>query len=162
MTSTATAAHWYGLGLAMAWGGVTEGATTYFMDWMSDTIKVSLHNAGYTPNQDTDQFWSNTGEVAGTTVYTTGGKALASTTLAYSSNVITFDAADTAWSAGTVALSNSLAVYAVIYDSTPGDASHRPLLGYVDFTNAGQYSLGTGTFTITWATAGILTITIGT
>lgn len=160
--TTATAAHWYGLGLAMAWGGVTEGETTYFMDYLSDAINVSLHNSGYTPNQDTDQFWSNTGEVAGTSVYTTGGKALATKTLAYSSNVITFDAADTAWAAGTVALVGTLAVYAVIYDATVGDATHHPLLGYVDFTNSGQYSIGTGTFTITWATAGILTITIGT
>ena len=169
MTS-ATAAHWFGIGLAMAWGGVTEGETTHFIDYLSDTIKVALFIGGLSAvlNRDTNQFYSDlvpaSWEIPGTTPYTQGGKALASKTLTYSAGVLSFkDATTCAWAAGTVAGSaaGTLAKYAIIYKDT-GDATTSPLMGYVDFAANGQYSVGTGTFTITWAPAStLLTITIG-
>ena len=160
LSTTAQAAHWYGIGLAMAWGGVTVDETTYFMDWITDTIMVALYLTGGPPNRDTGQFYVSTNEVSGAQ-YTAGGKEVTSRTLAYASNVIKFDAADTAWSSGAVASSANPSYYAVIYDSTAGSAGHRPLLGYIDFANksGGMWSAG-GVYTIIWPAAGIFTITI--
>jgi hypothetical protein len=160
---TALAAHWYGLGLAGVWGSQIEGGTAYNIDWITDTMMVALYKSGGPPNRNTGQFYVATNEVGGAQ-YTAGGKEITSRTLAYASNIIKFDGADTVWPTGAVAgASAELAWYAVIYDSTAGaDASHRPVMGYLDWTTGtGLYSAGTsGVFTIIWPAAGIFTITI--
>jgi hypothetical protein len=159
LAATAQAAHWYGLGLAGVWGGVTEGEATTFIDWLNDTIKVALYTTT-TINRDTNRYYVTTNEVTGAQ-YTAGGATIGTKTLAYASNVITFDAANTAWSSGAVASSGTPAYYAVIYDASIGDATHHPLLGYLDFANkaGGLWSSG-AVFTIIWPAAGIFTITI--
>jgi hypothetical protein len=146
----------------MVWGGVTVDETTYFMDWITDTIKVALYLTGGPPNRDTGQFYVTTNEAGATTQYIAGGTEITSRTLAYATNVIKFDAADTAWSSGTVGTSGAGAIYyAVIYDSTAGDASHHPLLGYLDCSGyGGGFYTSSGVFTIIWPAAGIFTITI--
>jgi hypothetical protein len=155
-------AYWYGLALAHAWGGVNAGDTQYFIDYLSDPIKVMLCTASYTPSQDTHAFKSDvTGEVTGAG-YTARGATLSSKTLGYTSatKVLKFaDAATLVWS-GAVASSGSPAAYAVIYKDT-GTDSTSPLMGYVDFSGATAYSNSTGTFTITWSSSGIFTITLG-
>lgn len=145
---------WYGLAHAKAWGGVTESETTYFIDWLSDTVNVMLATA-YTANQDTHSFKGDLGATeVSNACYTARGKALASKTLAASSNTVTFDAADTSWTSCTT-LSAS---YAIIYKDS-GTDSTSPLMGWVDFGGA-QANSGTGTWKITWAAAGIFTITV--
>lgn len=125
------------------------------IDWDSDTIKVSLHTSAYTPDQDAHDYQNDlTNEVANGNGYTTGGATLANKTITYTgaTNVVKLDADDVSWAASTIT-----ARYAVIYDASPGTAATNPLLGYIDF---GQDIVSTGgAFTVTWDSAGILTIT---
>ena len=54
-------------------------------------------------------------------------------------------------------LTHEITRYAIIYDAQTGVAATSPLIAYVDF---GTDVVSTGaTFTITWAAAGILTMT---
>lgn len=125
------------------------------IDWDTDTVKVALCTSTYTPNQDTNGYFSDvTNEVVGTG-YTAGGVTLASKTVTYTAgtNVTAFDAADVSWAASTIT-----ARYAVIYVDTAGAASTDPLIGYVDFGE--DVSSSSGTFSITWAAGGIFTITV--
>jgi hypothetical protein len=150
----AVTAYWYGQAIMQAFGSGSSGGAPN-IDYLSDTIKVALCTSSYTPAQDTHVFYSDlTNEVANGNGYTTGGATLGSKTLDYTSgtNVIKFDAADTAWTSSTIT-----ARYAVIYDDTPATAGTKPLMGYVDF--GADQSTVNGTFTITWAAGGILTIT---
>jgi hypothetical protein len=62
------------------------------------------------------------------------------------------DAADTAWTSSTIT-----ARYAVIYDATPGTDATRPLIAYVDF--GADVSTTAGTFTLTYDSAGLVTVT---
>lgn len=66
--------------------------------------------------------------------------------------IIQFGAASVAWASSTIT-----ARYAVIYDATPATDPARPLLGYVDF--GADTTSTSGTFTITWNSLGVLTIT---
>lgn len=122
--------------------------------WTSDTIKVTLHSSSYTPNQNTDEFFSAvTNELATANGYTAGGATLASKTRTVdaASNEIRYDAADVAWtpSAG----QTLTARYAVIRKDT-GSAATSPVLGYVDF---GADVSATGTaLTLTWDATGVL------
>jgi hypothetical protein len=147
-------AYWYGQAIMQAFGSGSSGGAPN-IDYLSDTIKVSLHTSSYTPAQDTHVFRSDlTNEVANGNGYTTGGATLANKTLGYTAgtNVIKFDADDVAWADSTIT-----ARYAVIYDDTPATDATKPLLGYVDF--GADVSSVAAAFTITWAAAGILTIT---
>lgn len=126
----------------------------FSLDWLSDTIKVSLHTSSMTPNQDTWQTWADvTNEVTGTG-YTTRGATVANKTMAYNSstNVTTLDADDTSWSSSTIT-----ARYAVLYKDT-GTNGTSILIAYYDFSSD-QISTN-GTFTIVWNASGLATFTV--
>lgn len=146
----AVTAYWYGLGLANLVGGTAAGGTA--IDYLSDTIKVSLH-LNYSPNQDTHSLWSDVSgsEIAATGGYSAGGSTLLSKTLTYTgaSNIVAFDGADQTYSGSTIS-----ATQAVISDTS---IAGTLLLGYVDF--GGTVSSTGGNWTITWDSAGILKIT---
>lgn len=138
---------------AFMYGKALQRAFNKEIDWDSDTIKVALVGAGYTPNQDTHDYWDvsvQSSEVTGAG-YTAGGTALTSRTFAYdaTTNAVRLDAADVSWANSTVS-----ARYAVIYDDTP--ASNKPLLGYVDFGTV-QTTAGT-TFQVVWHANGIFEV----
>jgi hypothetical protein len=121
----------------------------------TDTIKTMLTTSTYVPNQDTDQYKSSvTNEVSGTG-YSAGGTTLTTPVQAYTggTNVWNFDADDAVWSSSTIT-----ARIAVVYDSTPGTDATRPLISYVDF--GGDNSTSSGTFTVQWAAAGIVKVTV--
>ena len=123
------------------------------IDFDSDTVKVMLCTSSYTPDQDTHRYKSSvTNEVTGTG-YTAGGATLASKTVSYdtSTNTLTLDAADPAWSASTIT-----ARYAVFYVSTGTDAT-SPLICYADF--GADVSSTANTFTLTLNSAGLVTLT---
>lgn len=140
---------------ALLYGQFLMKALNKEVDWDSDTIYVALVTSSYTPNQDTDLYWSTVvgNEVTGTG-YVANGKLL-TTTIGYTAgtNVIKCSADNQTWSASTIT-----ARYAVIYDRTPGTDATRPLIGYVDFGS--NQSSSSGNFTITWDSAGIFTITV--
>lgn len=127
------------------------------VNWINDSIKVSLHSGTYTPAQATHEFFSNvTGELSTGNGYTSGGATLSNKTISTSGLVTVFDANDVTWTAG--AGQTLTARYAVIRKDT-GVASTSPLLGYVDF--GGESSTTGGNFTITWdSTQGVLKLTV--
>jgi hypothetical protein len=146
----AVSAVWYGPGLT--------ACLSKLVDWTADTITVQLHTSSYTPNQDTHAVQSDlTNEHANANGYTTGGITLTSKARTYqsASNRLELDAADVVWTAGSGV--SITARYAVVIDTTPGTAGTNRLLGYVDF---GADVTATGaTFTIAWASTGVLTLT---
>jgi hypothetical protein len=147
----------YGQSPMQAYGSGSAGGAPN-IDWLSDTIKVALCTSSYTPNQDTQVFYSDiTNELTTAGGYTAGGATLGSKTLDYTAgtNVIKFDAADVVWSSSTIT-----ARYAVIYDDTPATAGTKPLIGYVDF--GADATTSNGAFTITWDATGIFKITVST
>lgn len=119
-------AFWYGLAVRDQWGA-TAGDR---VDWVTDTIKMSLHTSGYTVNQDTDQYFSTpTNELATAGGYTAGGATLAGKTLTYDgpTNTVRLKANGVTWTALTATFRK-----AVIRKDT-GVAGTSHLLGYVDF-----------------------------
>lgn len=143
---------WYGqAGLGM----VSTTAARRF-DWVTDTIKVTLHTSTYVPNQDTHVFASDlTNEVANGNGYTTGGVTLGTKSTAYdsASNTNRLIAAAASW---TFTASKTARIAAIWKDT--GAAATSPLLGYVDF---GSDQTSSGTFTIQWdATDGVLRMVV--
>lgn len=142
--------------LAKFYGSAFLAAFNKEIDFNTDTIKVMLLGAGYTPDQDVHNYLDDVvaNEVTGTG-YTAGGATLANATLTYTgaTNVFKLDGDDVSWAASTIS-----ARYAVIYDSTPATNATRPLIAYVDFETL--VSSTGGAFTITWDAAGIATVTV--
>lgn len=119
-------ANWYGLAIRDQWGA-TAGDR---VDWVTDTIKMTLHTSTYAPNQDTDQYFTSaTNELATAGGYTAGGATLASKTLTYDgpTNTMRLKAADVTWATATFT-----ARKAVIRKDT-GVAGTSHLMGYVEF-----------------------------
>ena len=127
------------------------------VDLLTDTIKVVLVNASYTPDKDHD-FLSdvNTYELSGTGYAGgfagSGRKTLASKTVGKndSTNVANFDAADSSWTA----INAGTAAYAIIGKEVTNDAA-SPIFACIDLnpdvaTNGGDYS-------IAWDAAGLFT-----
>jgi hypothetical protein len=137
----AAVAKWYGHGPA-------AGAA-----WGSDTIKVALLDASFTPDQDAQQFFSDVSshEVSGTG-YSAGGVTLANKTSSYDAptNTATLSADNVAW-----ANASFTTRYAVIYKDT-GNPATAPLLGYVDL--GASQTVGGSTFTLAWSGSGIFTL----
>jgi hypothetical protein len=145
----ATAA-WFGNALV----GQFSSTAARRVDWDADTIMCSLHQNTFSPNVDTQDFWDDVSatELAATGGYTTKGVALTTIAPAYTagSNTTVLDANDAVWNSATFS-----AYYAIIWKDT-GTASTSPLLGYVDFQ--GVQTVSSGTFTIQWASDGVLKI----
>lgn len=140
---------WYGNGAkAMAMGDII------WKQAGGSALKVILCASGYTPNQDTHDFYDDiTNELGTGNGYTAGGETLTKSDPTYDSgtNEIRMDAADVTWAASTLT-----ARYAVIYKDT-GTANTSPLLAYVDFGE--DKSSSAGNFTLQWAATGVLKIT---
>jgi len=144
----------FGKFAANALGGETAGESSK-VDWLSDTIKVALFTNAHAPDQDVDEFYDGAHgmtECAATGEYVTGGFAITNKTMAYDvgTNKVTLDGDPIS-----VASSTITARYALIYDDTP--ASNKPLIAYLDFEED-KVSVS-GTFPITWAGTGIVTLT---
>lgn len=124
-------------------------------DMNSDTFKVSLHTATYTPDADVhDYFDDATNEVTGTN-YTPGGVTIATPTITYdaATNETRWDAGDATWTNVTIAAFR----YAVIRDDTPATNATKPLVAYVDL---GAQSITAGNVTIQWDALGIAYIAL--
>jgi hypothetical protein len=153
MTTTYTT-HWYALAFAHAFGGLTENEAVYNIDYLTDTIKVALTTSSYTPNQDTDAFWSTPQayEIGNTGSYAAGGATLGTKTMTEASKVVTFDAADVQWTTMTTTFRN-IVIYKV------GDtAAHSPLLAYVVIS--ADQSPSNQTVNIAWYSTGIIKVTV--
>jgi len=122
------------------------------IDLDTDTIKVALVTADYTPSQDDHEYFDDiTNEITGDG-YTSGGATLSgiSVTQNNTDNTAVVDATDTSW-----ASASFTARGAVIYKST-GDAETSPLIKYVDF--GANKTVVNDTFVIIWDADGVFTL----
>ena len=143
----AVTTNWYGLAHKDQWGAGTA------VSWTGDTIKCSLHTSTYTPNQDTDEFFSAaTNELGTGSGYTAGGVTLSGKSLNYntSTNEAQLIASNASWTTASFT-----ARTAVVYKST-GTAGTSPLLGYIGF--GADQTVASGTFTIQWDATGVLKV----
>lgn len=129
------------------------------IDLDTDTFKVSLHTSTYSPNASTHTVYADlTNELSTANGYTNGGATLGSVTWNRSGGTVTFDAADTVWTAsgGSIA-----ARYAVIRKSGTANSITDPLVAYIllDTTPADVTATDTNTFTLQWNASGIFTLT---
>ena len=134
---------------------------TTALDLNSDTFKAALYDNTITPSQTVAAsaaalaggVWAS-GQVSNGG-WAAGGVALTSVTSTFSSNVYTFDAADTAnGSAATLA-----SVFGVfVYDDTLTTpvADQGVSFNYLGGTN----SVTAGTFTVVWNASGIFALTL--
>lgn len=136
---------------------------TNAFDLNADTFKAALMNNVGTPDQtvaaastayNTGQ-WTTASNEASNGGWTAGGLALTSVTSTFSSNVYTFDAADTAnGSAATIADTRGC----LIYDDTLTTPVADQGVCYLAF--GGLTAVTSGTLTIQYNASGILTLTL--
>jgi hypothetical protein len=111
-----------------------------------DTINVALYDNSHAFTAS-DTTYTTDNELATENGYTQGGETL--TGQAVTPGATTkWDADDVAWTSATFT-----AYHAVIYDSTKSDE----LICSIDF--GGAKTVSSGTFTISWNAAGIITLT---
>lgn len=123
------------------------------MDLLSDTVKLTLHTATYTPNQSTNEVKTDaTNELTTAGGYTALGQALASKTYASSSLVVTFDAADVTWTSTSITHR-----IGVVWDDTPTTPAD-PLIMYID--NGGDVTTSSTDLVYQWNSSGLFTITV--
>ena len=143
----------YGKFSANIMGG--ETGTDVPMDFLSDTIKATLHTTTYVPNTDTHEAFADaTNELTTANGYTAGGIAIAGKTVVYATDRTTFDMDDTTvtWTASGAGITFR---YIVFWDDTttaPVDA----LIGYIDSTGSGNQTITAGnTLTVTTGATGL-------
>jgi hypothetical protein len=142
-------ANWYGQEQL----GQFSATAARRVDWVTDTIKTTLHTTTYTPNQDTHVFATDlTNELTTTGGYTVGGVTLGTKSVTYDSttNETRLIAANASWTALTATFR-----YAIVWKDT-GTAATSPLLGYVDL---GATTITGTNFTIQWDATGVLKVT---
>jgi hypothetical protein len=123
----AVTAFWYGLAGRDQWNTVAADR----IDYLTDTIKCSLHTNTYVPDQDAHDYFNDvTNELAGTGGYTAGGVTLAGKTLTYDgpTNTVRFKCNDITWTA----LTSSGPIRYAVYRKDTGVASTSHLMGYVN------------------------------
>jgi len=134
------------------------------MNLASDTHKAALYNNSITPDQTVTSAntaynvgqWGSANEVSDGTNWDAAGEPLTSVTSTRSSNVYTFDAANTPQGGATCTLAN---VYGcLVYDDTITTPVADQGISYHYF--GGAQSVTGGTFTIVWNASGIFTLTL--
>ena len=116
------------------------------VDLVNDTIKVLLLNNSHTFTSTHNVLSDvNANEISGTG-YTAGGAALANKTVTQGASA-KLDADDVSWNSATLT-----AYHAALYDVT---ASNN-LICSIDF--GGAITITSGTFTLVWDSAGIITL----
>lgn len=147
----------YGKASGQLAGGYAGGDAP--IDYLTDSIKFSLHTVTYVPAVDTDDFFNDaTNELGTANGYTAGGIAIGTKTVVYTAagGITTFDMDDTAitWTAS----GGSLVFQIAVLRKDTGTASTSPLIGWID---CGAQTITTGnTFTITTGASGLFTATV--
>lgn len=137
---------------------------TCAMDKDSDTWKAALYDNDITPSQtvtsantayNAGQWVASGNEVTDGTNWDTAGEPLTGVTSGFSSNVYTFDAADTPQSGASCTLANVFGC--LVYDDTLTTPVADQGWSYHYF--GGTQGVTAGNFTIVWHASGISTIT---
>ena len=125
------------------------------VDWVSDTIKTTLHTNSYTFAQDTDDFFNDaTNELTTAGGYTAGGVTLGTKSIDVGTTLqVRLIAANAQWTSATFT-----ARQAVVWADTAGASSTDPLMMNINFGS--DQSVSSGTFTIAWAADGVGKVTV--
>lgn len=134
-------------------GSAASGGSS--MDFLSDTLKFTLHNS-YTPAQTTHKLFATSGvsstELATAGGYTAGGYTLAAKTWTVSSLVSTLDnTTDPNWTSASFTCDTG-----ILWDDTPT----TPLDPLIMYDNFGSQTVTAATFTYVVAATGFLTIAV--
>ena len=137
---------------------------TAALDLNSDAPKAALFNNSITPSQSAASAstafnagqWANTNELSNSTHWPAGGVALSTITSGFSSNVYTFDAADTSSVDSSTTISGAYGC--LVYDDTLSTPVADQGICYNYF--GGAQSVTGGTFTIVWNASGIFALTL--
>jgi hypothetical protein len=136
---------------------------TTALDLNSDTFKAALYDNDITPDQTVASAntaynagqWAISGNEVSNGGWAAGGVALTSVTSSFTSNVYTFDAADTA----NVSAATLASVFGcLVYDDTLTTPVADQGVCYNYF--GGTQSVTAGTFTIQWSASGIFSLTL--
>jgi hypothetical protein len=121
---------------------------SHFVDFDTDTLKVSLHTASWTPNLLTNEFFTDaTNELSTAGGYTAGGKTLTTPVVGTDASGFAYFIADpVTWTALTATFR-----YAVLRKDT-GVAGTSPIIEVIDF-GTNQSPAGVD-FVLAWAAAG--------
>ena len=128
------------------------------IDLDTDTFTVSLHASTYTPNASTHTVYADlTNELSTANGYTNGGANLTSVTWNRSGGTVTFDAADTVWTASGGSI---VARHAVLRKNGTANSIVSPLVAYIllDTTPADVTTTAGNTLTLVWNASGIFTL----
>jgi hypothetical protein len=126
--SNAVTAFWYGLAIRDQWGATAADR----VDWVTDTIKATLHTNTYVPDQDAHDYYNDlTNELSTSGNYTAGGVTLAGKTLTYDgpTNTVRLKANDITWTA----LTPSAAFRIGVIRKDTGTSTTSHLMGYTNF-----------------------------
>jgi hypothetical protein len=140
--------------------GGEAGGDAFQMDYLTDTIRCTLHTTTYTPNIDTDEIKADaTNELGTANGYTALGIIIAGKTVVYNAtgNITTFDMDDTTvtWTASGAGITFR---YLVFWDDT---IASDPLIGYIDSTGSGNQTITAGnTLTVTTGASGLFQATV--
>lgn len=129
----------------------------------ADTIKAALFDNTITPSQTVTSantaygagVWAS-GGVSDASGWPAAGRPLASISSAFSSNVYTYDAADTASANSTTTLTNAYGVLVYNDTLTTPVADQGLSFNYL----GGANSVTSGTFTVVWNSSGIFALTL--
>jgi hypothetical protein len=127
------------------------------IDLDTDSFKVTLHTSSYTPSTSHAVYADLTNELSTANGYTNGGAALGSVTWNRSAGTVTFDAADTTWTASGGSI---VARYAVIRKDGTANAIVSPLIAYIllDTTPADVTATTGNPLTLAWNASGIFAL----
>jgi len=145
----AISVRWYGLGLQHAMKNDTNS------DLEVADLFLGLVTSSYTPNLDTDEFWSTpvANELGSGNGYTTNGFDVTGGTFSYdaTSDQVRFDIGDPSW---TFTASKTWR-YGVLYERTSGTDASRKLFVLLDW--GGDNTVNTA-YTLTIDSQGLIAI----
>lgn len=137
---------------------------TSYTGYLTDTMNCALYASGITPDRNAavgstgynTGVWITGNEKTGSSEWVAGGRALASKTNAASSGTITLDAADLT---GSASITMTSVEGCLIYDNTiSGGTVAKQGMCFLWF--GGAQSVTTGTFSVVFNAAGIVTATV--
>ena len=138
-----------------AFAGQYSATAARRVDWVTDTIKTTLHTVTYSFAQDTDDFFNDaTNELSTAGGYTAGGVTLGTKSIGVATTLQTqLIAANAQWTSASFT-----ARQAVVWADTAGASSTDPLMMNINF--GADQTVSSGTFTIAWAADGVGKVTV--
>ncbi len=124
------------------------------IDYTSDSFKIALMTSSYTPDVDTEVYYSDLTNEASGTGYSAGGNAVDNVSLTQDN---TNDRANVDFDDEVFTTVTLSAIDAFVLYKDTGVGSTSPLIAYIEFTEGVQNVIGAN-FTVQPNSSGVLTI----